>query len=116
MKKDLKQDLSRYRWGLINEKITDANQHFDKIMEIVTINTGDNTEFKKTLNKEELLAAVKIMKDAADISEVSNETYEIDIAKEIRGVLKKAKESVKLEEKSVSEENSVSEESSVKSN
>ena len=88
----LLKNLSRYRWGLINDKIEYFNQNLDDIMTIISVKQGDKSEFKQELTNEELLEAVNIMKEAADISQIEDKQFNIEIAKEIRKVLDRAKE------------------------
>ena len=74
------------------EKIAAEKHNLTKVMDLVSIKKGDTTEFKEKLSKEELLAAVELMKTASDVSDIADKMHEIKIAKEIRRVLDRAKE------------------------
>ena len=91
-KEELLKHLSRYRWGLINDKIEYFNQNLDDIMNIISVKQGDKSEFKQELTNDELLDAVNIMKEAADISQIEDKKFNIEVAKEVRKVLDRAKE------------------------
>ena len=52
----------------------------------------DSAEAYGPFTNEELLEAVNIMKEAADISQIEDKQFNIEIAKEIRKVLDRAKE------------------------
>ena len=73
--------LSRYRWGLINDKVKYFTESNTKIMDIVSVKTDEGSEFKEKLTKDELLAAVQIMRETADSNEIDDKKYEIEVPK-----------------------------------
>jgi hypothetical protein len=91
-KDEMIKQLSRYRWGLINDKVKYFTESNTKIMDIVSVKTDEGSEFKEKLTKDELLAAVQIMRETADSNEIGDKKYEIEVGKEIRKVLDRAKE------------------------
>ena len=89
------QILSRYRWAVIQDKIASNIARYSEIIDIITIKKAETNEFKRSLNKEELKACINIMEEVAELNNIPDQYYKINLAEEIRNVINRARDKVK---------------------